>query len=260
MTNDLVSKAAQTGLASLVSAQNPFTALATEFNVPSGAFLKFSGDTGQYTSKSGQPIEHGNVLAFNMMEMRKGWICWKGGKNIEQHVSRVMAGQPMLTRDQLKDHGPYEKEGEGWVEQVGVPVRDLEGGEQMEFNLSSYSGRTALIRLAGEYGSKARMNLDPEASEAAGVPVAKIPLVEISAQSFQPKRAPGTKWAPVFKIVGWMTQAELAMLAENAGTVDEGQAAQHAPASNPQPQQQVAAQQPAAPMSARKGVRIGQRV
>jgi hypothetical protein len=260
MSNDLVSQAAATGLAILAGGNNPFTSLATEYNVPTGAFLKFSGNTGEYSYK-GQTIEHGSCFAFNMMEMRKGWICWKDGKPVEQFMVRVMSGESVLDKEELPDHSPY-KEGEGWQEQIGVPVRDLEGGEQLEINLSNISGRNALIRLASDFGTKVRMNIDEE-----GQP--KIPIVEVSASSFTSKNFPGKKWAPAFKIVGWMSVAELTLLSENAGTVDS---AQHEPAADTQPPQQSAASnnqtapqqssQPAqqsAPMSVRKGFRVGQR-
>lgn len=240
MGNDLVNKAAETGLAAFLSGgHNPFTALATEYNVPTGAFLKFSGNTGEYSNKN-QPVEHGTSFAFNMMEMRKGWICWKDGKAQEQHMVRVMSHDRVMDQADLTDHGPY-KEGEGWQEQIGVQVRDLEGGEQLEFNLSSKGGRGALIRLADQYGTRARMNLDDDGN-------AKIPIVEVSAQSFTSKLAAGKKWAPVFKIVDWMTVAELSLLSEQAGTVDEGTAAQHEPH----------IEQPAAPLK-RPGFRVGQR-
>jgi hypothetical protein len=240
MGNDLVNKAAETGLSFLAGGQNPFTALATEYNVPTGAFLKFSGNTGEFSYK-GQPIEHGTVFAFNMMEMRKGWICWKDGKAQEQHMVRVMSSDRVMDQCDLTDHGPY-KEGEGWQEQIGVPVRDLEGGDQLELNVSSKGGRNALIRLASDYGTKVRMNIDEEGNP-------KIPLVEVSAQSFVSKLAAGKKWAPIFKIVDWMPAAELALLSEKAGTVDAGTAAQHEPH----------VEQPAAPLQKRPGFRVGQR-
>jgi hypothetical protein len=251
MGNDLVNKAAATGLSAFLTpgGANPFTSLATEYNVPTGAFLKFSGNTGEFSYK-GQVIEHGSIFAFNMMEMRKGWICWKDGKAQEQHMVRVLSAEQVMAREELADHGPY-KEGEGWTEQIGVPIRDLEGGDQLELNLSSKGGRNALIRLANEYGTKARMNLDDN-----GDP--KVPLVEVSAQSFKSKLAAGTKWAPIFKIVNWMTIDELMCLSENAGEVDAGTAAQHAPSSNPQSSQpQTAPQAAAQPPMQRRGVRMG---
>lgn len=256
MGNDLVNKAAATGLSAFLSAagNNPFTSLATEYNVPTGAFLKFSGNTGEFSYK-GQVIEHGSVFAFNMMEMRKGWICWKDGKAQEQHMVRVLSAERVLEKDELTDHGPY-KEGEGWAEQIGVTIRDLEGGDQLELNLSSKGGRNALIRLANEYGTKARMNLDDN-----GDP--KVPLVEVSAQSFKSKLAAGTKWAPQFKIVQWMTMDELAVLSENAGEVDADAAAQHVPSSDPQPQPAQPAgaqpQQASQPPMQRRGVKMGVR-
>lgn len=246
----------------LAGGSNPFTALATEYNVPTGAFLKFSGNTGEFQYK-GQTIEHGSVFAFNMTEMRKGWICWKDSKPVDQKMSLVLSTERVPDKHELPDHGPY-KEGEGWAEQIGVPVRDLEGGEQLEINLSNISGRNALIRLASDYGTKVRMNIDDK-----GQP--KIPLVEVSASSFTSKNFPGTKWAPQFKIVDWMSIDELNTLAENAGVVDS---AQHEPSVQPQqnvqqqaaqsaaPQQQAPQQtapQSNAPMSVRRGVRVGQR-
>lgn len=266
MSNDLVKQAANTGLSFLAGGANPFSSMMAEYNVPSGAFLKFSGNTGQFTYK-GQIIEHGSTFAFNMIEMKRGWVCWKDKKVADQHMVRVLSNDQPPEFSELKDYGPY-REGEGWSEQVGVPVRDLEGGEQLEMNLSSIGGRNALVRLADEFGQKVRMNMDEEGNP-------KVPIVEITAQSFESQKAAGTKWAPIFKIVDWMSVEELSELANAAGNpADEqdgptsGAAASESDADevNQQsaPQQSAARVQQAAsdkPMSTRKtGMRPGRRM
>lgn len=188
------------GTLSQLASGNPFLNLGSEMEISTGAFLKYSGDTGRYTYK-GTEVEHGTRLAFNVLSAKKGWICWKDGKPVEQVMVEIMSGERIPSEESLKDHGPY-KQGDGWRQQLSVVVRSLEGGDQMDFNLSNISGRNAMGAVIQEFGAKMGMFVDDN-----GEP--KVPIVEIGAQSFSPKDASGKKWAPVLKIVDWKTQAEL---------------------------------------------------
>jgi len=193
-------------LAIFASGNNPFTALSKEMDISTGAFLRFSGDTGKYTYK-GSEVEYGTRFAFNVLATaKKGYICWKDGKVVEQIMIEIASSTPLPDESSLTDHGPYnEKAGDGWRQQLGCVVRDLEGGDQMDFNLSNKSGVNALGQLFAEFGNKAPFNLDSEGNP-------KLPIVEVSAVSFQPKGIPGKKWAPTLRIVDWKSEAELVAL------------------------------------------------
>lgn len=219
-------QASQQGLAAIGSGSE-FTQLAAELGVPLGAFLKYSGNDGTYQFK-GQQIEHGTALIFNMLTMKKGFICWLGGKAVEQKMVGLLSGGKMPSRAELTNHEPPEgyKQGEGWAEQVGVQVINPNDGTVMELNLSNKSGVAALSQLANAYGTKRKFNLDER-----GVP--KLPLIEISARSFPPKNAPGLKWAPDFKIISWVSEEEMQHYI-SSNSYDEGEEGQ---AAAPAPQQ-----------------------
>jgi hypothetical protein len=235
MANALATQNDVNAIANLFAGgDNPFAALGSEMGVPTGAILKFSGNTGAWTYKN-EEIDNGTLLAFDIMNMRKGWVCWKGGKPVEKFVSRVMDRAPIRDKESLPDYGPY-KEGEGWSECIEVPVKSIDTGEEMEISLSSRGGVSALARLASEFGTKVRMNID-----ASGSP--KIPLVTIDSISFESQKAVGKKWAPVFKIVEWATADELLAqsMAVDEELSEEPVAVEPAPAPAPAPAAKPAA-------------------
>lgn len=211
-------QATQQGLAA-IGTGSEFTQLAAELGVALGAHLSYSGNTGVYQFK-GQTIEHGTALIFNMLTMKKGFICWVGGKPVEQKMVGLLSGERMPVKAELTDHTPPQgyKQGEGWAEQIGVQVINPNDGTVMELNLSNKSGVAALSQLANAYGTKRKFNLDDR-----GVP--KFPLVEISARGFQPKQAPGTKYAPELKIVDWVAEEEMQHYI-SANSFEEGEAEQ----------------------------------
>lgn len=242
-STDLVQQAQAGGLSAFLDGgPNAFTDLAMEYNVPVGDILGFSGNTGQFTYK-GTPIEYGTPFVFNMMEMKKGWICWKDKKPIDKSLVSVISRQPVPAKEQLDDHGPYTREGDGWSEMMSVPVADMDGEyPQLDLGLSSRGGINALTRLASEFGSKVRMNLDDKMRP-------KLPVVELNAQSFEPKNVPGKKWAPVFTIVGWIgiDDMEAANRDREASAKESEPAQAAAPAPAPAPKPPAAA--PAAPVA-----------
>jgi hypothetical protein len=212
------------GTLSQLASGNPFLDLGNEMEISTGSFLKYSGNTGKYMFK-GVEVEHGTRLAFNILGAKKGWVCWKDSKPVDQIMVDILGGGRIPSEESLKDHGPF-KQGDGWKQQLSVVVRSLEGGDQMDFNLSNQSGRNALGALIQEFGAKAAMFVDNN-----GEP--KVPIVEIGAQSFQPRDASGTKWAPTLKLVDWKSQAELAALDPYADDDDTGNEADPLEAEQP---------------------------
>ncbi len=202
MSQELITTAAEKGLLAIAGGVDDFAAAATELeaNISSGLF-KFSGNTGEFEFK-GQSLAHGTQIAVNCMEMRKGWICWKDKKIMERHSARILGREALPAKADLTDHGPYKGQ-DGWRSEVYLPVRFLDTGEQAMMSLSSKGGVNALMRLGTEWMAKARLNVDVKT----GAP--KVCIVEIGAQSFEPKDSPGLKWAPTFKILEWVAADEL---------------------------------------------------
>lgn len=242
MSNALTTTSAAKGLLSIVNAEaDAFAAAANELGANIAGFFGFSGNTGEWKYK-GQIIEHGSHIAINPEQMRKGYVCWKDGKPVDRLVEKILGGAKLPMKTELFDHGPYANKNDGWTELVELPVKFLDTGEEADISLSSAGGRNALLRLGSEWATKSKMNLDEDGNR-------KVAIVEIGAQGFKPKDAPGTKYAPVLKIVDWVSVAELS---DHEGDYADEEAVEEAPA--------PAAAKPAAPVKA-GGYRVpGKRV
>jgi len=172
-----------------------------------GAILRYSGNTGVFSHRE-EVFEHGTELAFDMAHIEDGFVCWKGGKLVDRALRPVVSRAPRIDQSTLADYGPY-KEGEGWSNAMRVTVRRLDNGMEYELLMSSMSGVNALSALMADWGAKVRMQQCEDGTY-------KIPIVEIGARAFEPKNSPGKKYAPQFKIAGWLSEAEASeILAEN---------------------------------------------
>ena len=276
MSNDQALIAAQNGglLAAFQGPENPFTQYANEKGVSNDGFLRFNGNTGQY-SVNGQVVEHGTVMAFNLIEAMQGWMGWSNNKPVHTILVPILSRERPPTIDKLPPLPASGKETDGWREVVRIAVRDTEGGPQLDFTLPSGESWRPVNRLLKDYGEKVKMNVDADGQF-------KVPLVELGGREFDGKG--GKKWSPTFKIVDWMTQNELADLAAaydanadgaapsspaigNGGQAGAPMAVTQQPvpqtAAAPQPvmqqQQPVMPQQAPGPVTYRKG-RVGQRM
>lgn len=218
------------GLAAFAGDSNPFLDDAQRVGADGAAYVAFSGNTGKWTFKS-QEIDVGTVWAFDIFNAERGWIAWKNNKPVEKLMMPIIdinASNPLPTEDQLTDHwdglppGKRAKETDGWREVVTVMVRDLDGGPMMELTLPGSPGYRPINRLIKEFGGKVRMNLDDQ-----GQP--KLPLVEIGSESFDGRG--GKKYAPILKLVDWISQGEL----DGIEIVEAEAEAEVAPPPPPQP-------------------------
>jgi hypothetical protein len=214
MSKELASVAGKGLTAFLDEQDDAFISAGREDGGLSGDILKFSGNTGKFTVR-GDEITAGTRLAFNMAYVEWGKVCWKDGKLLERRFVEIAGGGRRPSDSELTDHGPY-KPGEGWQDAYQVQVHDIEDGSAYQLMLSSKSGVAAMGRLVKEYGEKRRFNYDANRQP-------KIPIVEIDSVGFQPKQAPGTKYAPKFEIVDWLSGDEIQALIGGVGDVeDEG--------------------------------------
>lgn len=191
---------------------DPFAAAARELGVQNGSFLKFSGNTGEFTYGAGDAaveLEHGTRLAADMAVYSRGWICWKDGEVVDEHMTPILDGDPIAEAD-LEDHGPYEKypDGteDGWSAQHQIELRSTEDGTQFTYKTTSSSGKRALGKLLADFAKVYKSH------------PGEIPVVEISSVTFEIKKnkKAGKKHAPVFKLVDWISQAGFDALAEAA--------------------------------------------
>lgn len=175
---------------------NPWTRFASESGSGGINFLKFNGNTGEYSY--GSPVKTLAVDTECAVDMRigvrKGWICWKEGKVVDEIMVVITEGNPPA-RHQLQDHGPYSKTEDGWKEQASLQLRDLATGDEFEFKTTSKSGIRAIGGLCKAYGAEFRDH-DPE----------DLVVVTLGSNSFIPKdKSYGRKHAPVLEIVEWLT-------------------------------------------------------
>jgi hypothetical protein len=213
---------------------DPFAAAAAALGAGEGNFLKFNGNTGDFTyGQKDEELPHGTQLAADMLNFARGWICWKDGEVEDEIMVPILKGEPPLEHT-LPDHGPYEKHDDGsedgWAEQAKIGLRDVETGETYLYKTTSKSGRRALGQLLKDFSKLHRMH------------PGETPVVEISGQSYTPKdKKLGKKFAPIFKIVGWMNDADLAQLDEGSDAPETAKGGADDPANYEQQQQQPAA-------------------
>lgn len=228
MSNELVKQAQSGGLLALMeNLDSAADRLMTETGTSSGIYFQFSGKTGQF-SLSGQPIDPGTVLAFNLYEMKKGVICWADSKPIHRETVPVLGGEAIPAMPEVADR----VRGHQWNTLIEVDVRTLDDGTQATFGISTAGGVAAITRLFKEYATKARMFLDDN-----GMP--KVPLIEIGTEKKSGKDEDGATFyyfKPIFKLVDWAAAADLkAQVAEgDLETGDEPvEEAAPAPAAKP---------------------------
>ena len=206
------------GVAAFTGGNNPFVNYGNEAGA-FGSFMKFSGNTGEYTyGAQNETLELGTQLVVNMLEMQRGWVCWIGGKPFDTIMHRLLDDVPLLAEEDLPDYTAkyVDDEEDGWSQQVSVPMALLDDGSELEFKISSVSGIRAMQKLAKEFGTKCQLNVDKDGNF-------KMPVIEIGSDQFELKKKKGVfKYAPTFKIVDWLSIAEMnAMMAQAAEEAED---------------------------------------
>lgn len=217
MSNQVTPYAQNTQVAAL-SADDYYAALAAEAEGYRGGgggvlFLKMNGNTGFY-SYGADDIElaDGTQAAMNPRSLKRGFICWLGGQVKEEIMMSLEEGLPPA-KHLLNDYGPYGKD-DGWSEQKTIEFKTLDNeGLTLLFQANNKSKMNALEALMKDFGRNFRSY------------PGCVPIVELSSNSFetQPKDENGKpegrkvkKFAPLFKIVHWLPEEELAALTDGA--------------------------------------------
>lgn len=174
-------------------------------------FLKFVKGEFQFGTDN-EPLALGTRLAPNMAELKAGFIKWQNGEPINEATVRISNGAPPPRREDLdaQDEDAWEMDSNGiaidpWGIVNTLPFKDPETGEEYVFTTGSKGGIGAIGKLASAYGSH-RQKHDGE-----------MPIVQIGASSYRHKTY-GEVHFPVFRIVSWVSEAEL--IAGKSGEAD----------------------------------------
>lgn len=201
-----------------------------------GIYMKFNGNDGIFTyGASGDELPLRSQLAFNPLSLERGWICWKDEEVVDEQMVPFLTGRP-AAKHELADHGPYEDKQDGWQEQsiVGFKMTE-EPFNELIFKATGISKRNAVSRLVQDFVRSYKAN------------PGLVPIVEVDEVEFESKAkgARGAKkHAPTFKIVAWVSEAELQAMQdgeagqyETAGdyAADEAPAQAALPAPAPEP-------------------------
>ena len=201
---------------------DPFAQEALNAGVKQGLYMGFNGNDGMFTygpKDDKTELVHGTQLAVKLADYRRGWLCWKDKEVVDSVLVGIMQGPAPASSDGLPDHGPYTKykDGpeDGWQKAGEIVVLDI-SDEPKIFNFS-FLGDTklnAFARLCGEFGRLWKVH------------PGEVPVIEISARSFEPKgvRSGELKWAPTYKIVGWISETEYDEIATQAVSAQAGSA------------------------------------
>lgn len=203
----LIPASGSNGLSVYEAPDNPWAEAAA--SVETGAYLKFNGNTGEFTYGADDvALEYGSQLVADLFNVSFGWICWKDSDPVEEILVKILDGKPPLEHN-LPDHGPYDSNDDGWREATACPMvllvngqdNDEDAGLRLNFKGSSASSVRGVRKLSGAFGKLFR--------EKPGM----FPVIEISGESFDAREKKfGKKHAPIFKIVGWIGEDELAGL------------------------------------------------
>jgi hypothetical protein len=217
----------------LAQSDDAYAALAeaaNEMGSGGGVYLKFDGNTGIYTyGSTGDQLSLGTQVAFNPMSLQRGWICWKDEEVVDEVMTGFLTGKP-VDKGSLADHGPYDVKGDGWQEQSIIIFKMVEEPfAELTFKATGIGKRNAVGRLVQDFVKSYKANPGL-------VPIVEVDEVEYESKAKEARGA--RKHAPVFKIVAWVTEAQLlAIQGDDAGDYEP----EPAPLALAAPVQQVAA-------------------
>lgn len=167
-------------------------------------FLRFSGNTGQFTLKD-EIIPDKCLFAFDVMNVELQWLGWSNGKPSERiRIHLLNDGLEALPAEHELPPLQKVKQLDGWKLTAVFRIRDMDGeyGE-MELTLPAELNRQfprPAWQLINEFGAKAAQEVDED-----GTPL--TPIVELSSESFDSQG--GVKYAPLLEVVDWASSAKL---------------------------------------------------
>lgn len=176
---------------------------------PNGSdYMNFSGKRGIYTiGKDKRRIEEDEVWIVDVTSFEEGWVCWKGGQSPSSRMANIYNGVPIAQPDP-DELGPFDSnKGDGWYQAKAWVMKSIDHDQQGYFKINSVSGVSAMAEVMGEFAERAAAGL-------AAWPVMTLDIEEFESQGFK-------NFKPVFNIMGWLDNAQLAALAEGTADIDE---------------------------------------
>jgi hypothetical protein len=186
---------------SSTGAKNVFKSLAKSLlsGTVSGDLLKYI--KGEWVAgKDKVPIPIGTRMVFNMDTAERGYVCWKGGKKVDEAMVSIASGEPQPDRNDLGDldeefweTGNNGKQKDPHQFTLRVSMADPKTGKLYSYSATTGGGRDAFAHLLDKYGEHADDHPDDH------------PVVELGSDSYEhPNRSVGTVLIPMLTLVGWV--------------------------------------------------------
>lgn len=186
-------------------------------------FVKFTGATGLYTAgQDDDVIEHGTRFVADLFNAKWVWSFW-WDSDVMESFDDLLRENP-LSFDNPPDELPEDPEGvidmsleeiyqaqkddpanfrDGWSVQASFNMRPMDGSDE-EYTLKLNKGvaMNAFHILRKNYGRQRKLK--------AGL----MPVIEIQVNEYKPKakNAGKKRYAPVLKIVDWISEEDLMAL------------------------------------------------
>lgn len=215
-----------------------------------GDYLKFNGNSGELTYGSDDEVlPIGSYLVVDMSTYAQGQICWKDSEAVEEILVPILDGKPPREAD-LTDHGPYDDPDDGWREAGSISMVIFEhlGDEKIEPADHPDVGKSLLFKTSTGGAVRALKKLSAAYGRIFLTKPGQLPVIEVGCDEYMPKnKKHGKKYAITFKIVGWITEDELAGIAEAPGASGDDYEPEDEPAALPAPEPEPEVEEEAAP-------------
>jgi len=224
-----------------------------------GDYLKFNGNTGELTyGADDESLPLGSYLVADLNTYEQGFICWKESAVVEEVLVNILEGRPPREME-LTDHGPYDDADDGWREAGSISFILLEHGTDADAASHPDVGKPLLFKTSTGGAVRSLKKLSAAYGRVFMSKPGELPVVEVTSESYIPKQKKhGKKYAVNLKIVGWITEDELAGVVqgsadgaddyEEPAPVAATPARRQAPAALPEPE---AEEEPVAPVRRR---------
>lgn len=183
-----------------------------------GDYLKFNGNSGELTyGADDETLPLGSYLVADLATYAQGFICWKESAVVEEILVSVLEGRPPREVD-LPDHGPFDDDDDGWREAGSISFILLEHGTEEDAGTHADVGKPLLFKTSTGGAVRSLKKLSAAYGRVFMSKPGELPVIEVTADSYTPKvKKHGTKHAINLKIVGWITEGELAAIAQGGG-------------------------------------------
>lgn len=220
-TSTALTQAAAGGLAAFAGPNNPFLVAANKVGVTDGGFLRINGKTGEYITGDQKTLQPGTELVFLMQGCKLAWQAFDSDNKLHKGPEVSIISGQALPPHQAVPGVPDTK----WMQVIKVLVAPTDTGKQMTLTCKANNQYREIWRLVKSYGEQVGRFPDGEGGY-------RSPIVEINARGYdmkvkEKKVHPTTNeifeeemtiknYSEVFKIVGWITDAEMAQIKADA--------------------------------------------